>query len=458
MAVTPKTLTGAQDFVGDYWAQYNVTGGDGDNMIITGFWDDTVDSGAGNDDIYTLDGNDTVHAGSGNDYVEGAQGNDHLFGGCGIDEIHGGIGNDTIDGEDGNDYLLGEDGDDDIEGGGWNDSLEGGLGNDKLKGEDGDDYLNGDHGDDTLDGGNNNDELHGGYGKDTLIGGAGYDELHGGGDDDFLFGGSENDMLYAGEGNNTADGGSGIDTIRMDEDFDAPGSPFVELDEFAVARVDLAQNFADVETLGSHSRMHPTVLANIENIVGTDTNGTLLDTVIEDHLYGNSGANRIDGMAGDDRLEGRAGDDVLKGDGGKDILVGGAGVDQLYGGTGTNDNDTYIFGNGDTGTFVPGVYGPRNSIGPMQAPAGQVDADTIHDWEAGDKIDLSGIDANTMPGFDGDQNFSTIVTTFTAPGQLMIKSCVDGCGVFGEVNGDGVADFAIHVMGPHTLTASDFIF
>ena len=37
-------------------------------------------------------------------------------------------------------------------------------------------------------------------------------------------------------------------------------------------------------------------------------------------------------------------------------------------------------------------------------------------------------------------------------------SCVDGCAVYLSTNNDSVPDFAIHMVGQHTLSASDFIF
>ncbi len=57
-------------------------------------------------------------------------------------------------------------------------------------------------------------------------------------------------------------------------------------------------------------------------------------------LYGESGADNLNGGSGVDKLYGGSGNDQLYGNGGNDTLDGGEGDDMLYGGAG---NDTYIF-------------------------------------------------------------------------------------------------------------------
>ena len=83
----------------------------------------------------------------------------------------------------------------------------------------------------------------------------------------------------------------------------------------------------------------------------------------DDTISGNSVNNVLTGNDGDDFLFGRAGDDKLHGNTGDDVLNGGAGNDQLFGGAG---NDVFVFT--DAGV------------------------DTIKDYQAGEKIDLSGLD------------------------------------------------------------------
>jgi Ca2+-binding RTX toxin-like protein len=86
-----------------------------------------------------------------------------------------------------------------------------------------------------------------------------------------------------------------------------------------------------------------------------------------------------------DRIDGAAGNDVLDGGGGDDLLVGGLDADILVGGAGA---DTFQF----------------NSVN--ESPFGiNIKHDAISDFNPldGDKIDLSGIDADT--GLPGDQAF-----------------------------------------------------
>jgi serralysin len=80
--------------------------------------------------------------------------------------------------------------------------------------------------------------------------------------------------------------------------------------------------------------------------------------------------------------------------------------------------------------------------------------DLIQDFtrSEGDRIDLRGIDANTLLG--GVQGFSFIGTTpFSGAGQLRIS----GLWVAGDVDGDGLADFEIRVLGEASMQAGDFL-
>ena len=133
----------------------------------------------------------------------------------------------------------------------------------------------------------------------------------------------------------------------------------------------------------------------IENAIGGSA---------RDLIWGNSSANK---------LEGRGGNDVINGFGGADQLLGGAG------------NDTFEFSVVDK-------------------------LSRIVDWNAGDKIDLKKIDA-IAGGADnaftwiGDGNFTKVA------GQLHYKGGV----LEGDVNGDGVADFAITLVGSPLLGVGD---
>ncbi len=85
------------------------------------------------------------------------------YGGDGDDMLHGGLfddkGDDTLKGSYGEDKLYGGEGNDTLEGSGSDDRLFGGDGDDTLDGGDGDDTLKGSYGDDTLYGGRTFDDL-----------------------------------------------------------------------------------------------------------------------------------------------------------------------------------------------------------------------------------------------------------------------------------------------------------
>ena len=152
-----------------------------------------------------------------------------------------------------------------------------------------------------------------------------------------------------------------------------------------------------------------------------------------------SGADRLEGDDFANRLEGQGGKDTLKGGLGKDTLVGGAGADKLFGGAGA---DLFVFTSVKDSTVAAGGR------------------DTIFDFlrGAGDKIGLKGIDANTKSG--GDQAFKFIGTDafHNKAGELRYEKKSGDTHIFGDVNGDGKADFSI-VLADLSLTmkATDFI-
>lgn len=151
------------------------------------------------------------------------------------------------------------------------------------------------------------------------------------------------------------------------------------------------------------------------------------DVLIGDDLY--------DGVAGNDYLDGSEGNDALYGLGGNDTLIGGDGTDTLYGGTG---NDVFRF----------------DSVSASQPGLSR---DIIKDFVgngifAGDRIDLSRIDANTT--IKGDQAFTYIGTrAFTAAGQIRYSGGI----LQGNTDSNLAANFEIKLEGSPLLVASDII-
>jgi serralysin len=252
--------------------------------------------------------------------------------------------------------------------------------------------------------------LRGNNAANTLDGGSANDTLMGNGGNDTLFGGTGNDKLNGGTGADGMTGGSGDDYYYVDNAGDT-------VSESAGAGNDTVKSTISW-TLGAN--FEQLTLSGSGLINGT---GNSLDNIVR----GNNAANTLDGGAGTDTIFGNGGDDFLIGGAGKDTMVGGSG------------NDTFVFHNGD--------FGATSST-----------ADRITDFTSGqDKIDLSGVDANSLVG--GDQAFSFVGTnafSHTA-GELRYEHIGSNTYVEGDMNGDGVADFMVRFDGSHSFVQSDFL-
>ncbi len=229
-------------------------------------------------------------------------------------------------------------------------------------------------------------------GKDVITGGAGNDTISAGAGDDLIR------FAGTGEGFDSVDGGAGIDRIEA-------GAKGTKIGLTSVTGVELitSNGFASVSILGSSA-------ANTLDF----TNVTLV---------------------GITSINGGAGNDVISGSAAADVIIGAAGADTLQGNGGADRFD-------------------YNAITDSRTSA----RDKIIDFEIGtDKIDLVGIDASTAAS--GNQAFTFIgETAFTRQaGQLMIDvSDPAKTMVFGDINGDGIADFAIELAGGLHLSATDF--
>lgn len=215
------------------------------------------------------------------------------------------------------------------------------------------------------------------------------------------FGDAGNDAFFSEGWANVFTGGAGVDTISYRPRSDDPSLGGIALS--------LAQGIAQTGTNRQET------LIGIENAEGTESGDTLI---------GSNGANM---------LKGRAGDDGLNGLGGADVLIGGRGSDFLTGGAG---GDRFVF----------------TSAADSRADDTH---DVIGDFSRGqnDRIDLSDIDARSNQS--GNQSFRFIGgDDFSgAAGQLRFG---DGF-VFGDVNGDRRADFAIEMDGVAGMNAGDFL-
>lgn len=184
---------------------------------------------------------------------------------------------------------------------------------------------------------------------------------------------------------------------------------------------------ADPSALSSH------LWAEGHTLIGSTGSDSYVGTRFADTARGLAGNDTLSGQQGNDRLEGGAGKDVLLGGVGNDVLVGGAGADRMTGGTGA---DTFVF----------------NTVA---EPA----TDLITDFSRAqkDRIQLSAIDADTTTA--GNQAFHWIAkAAFSGDaGELRYTTTGSKTVVYGDDDGDRVADFHIDLTGKLTLAAGDFI-
>lgn len=348
--------------------------------------------------------------------IDGGGGNDVITGSVNADSIIGGAGNDTLAGDGGDDtFTVGASaGVDSFDGGaGANDRILASANNvaigiSALTGVEeisangftgvsivlttGDDVV--DFTDVTLTG---ITKINGGTGADQITGSAGADYIIGGAGDDTLLGGDGDDTfeLASGYGLDTIDGGAGSN-------------------DRIVASSGLSitwKNITGIEAVSGASL----------KILGTAVGETLDFTGIT-----LTGVSKIYAGGGNDTVIGTAGADTLEFSAGQDTLTGGLGAD--------------IF---DLDALSESVVGA---------------ADLITDFEQGvDKISLTQVDASTKKS--GDQAFTFINTgAFTnVAGQLRVTHAdASSTSIFGDVNGDGVADFQINLATYVVLNATDF--
>jgi Ca2+-binding RTX toxin-like protein len=431
-------LAGATlDFVGV--ERMDVTTGSGNDTITTGGADDRLRGGAGNDRFFLQLGGD--------DAALGEDGNDiFLFGAAmtSADSVTGGEGTDTIVLQ--GDYSAGLTLDDHVQGienlsllAGSNTSL-GQPGSNRF------DYvittsdsnfgagvqarINGSAllaGEDfTFDGSAEADAkfvVYGGRGKDDLTGGAG--------NDIFFF---APDRFAAGD---SVDGGGGYDGLFL------RGNYTIDFTEAAYAGA-----LANVENLtvsgaaderyarGGGTEFDYSITWDNDLLAAGSTFTVNGGTLGSEESLSFNGSDETDGSF---RLFGGAGNDVLTGGSGADVIFGGLRGDTLTGGAG---NDVFRYNN--------------------VAESNSTERDGIQDFNAGDLIDLSRIDANTLVAGDQAFNFVGNAAFSGTAGELRFENISLGGPVWlvqGDTNGDGVSDFEVVLVinPPDPITSSDFI-
>jgi Ca2+-binding RTX toxin-like protein len=165
----------------------------------------------------------------------------------------------------------------------------------------------------------------------------------------------------------------------------------------------------------------------------------------DNEVFGSSLDDDLSGTRNADRIKGRAGNDILRSDAASDMSMAKAAphsgpvasdADELYGGAGI---DTFVFATGDSARK-------------------HASADTIFDFDAraGEIIDLTEWDANRHQA--SDQSFTFIGRhDFTGhTGELRYTLGRSDTWIEGDTNGDGKADFTIHLDDAVKLRAGNF--
>ncbi|OYQ31714.1 hypothetical protein CHU95_21505 [Niveispirillum lacus] len=480
----------------------SITGGDGNDTLDGGAGADTLTGGEGNDTYVIDDTGDVIAETDGIDTVQTAltlftlaADLEHLqFTGT-ADATGTGNGSDnSISGGTGADTLTGLAGDDTLDGGSGTDSLVGGAGNDTYIVDNANDVILelAGEGTDTVrsrsatyslgaelealvfvgvgaftgTGNGLDNAITGGTGNDTLNGAAGADTLTGGGGADVLIGGAGNDVyiVTAGSAAITELAGEGTDIVRT------------SLTTFTLA--------AEVENL---------IYTGTAAFTGTgnDSNNILTGAAAADTLRGAAGDDSLDGAAGADRLIGGLGNDTYIVDNAGDVVVeaAGEGTDTVrtsltsYSLTADVDNLIYTGGGNFIGTgnalanaitggaaadtltggggadTLTGGTGADSFVLSNASDSPVATAMTIADFATadGDRIDLSGIDADSSTPADNAFTFIGAAAFTNVAGQLRIAAAGADLQLLGDINGDGTADFAITLTAVTTLAATDIV-
>ncbi|MDC9825127.1 peroxidase family protein [Devosia sp. ZB163] len=289
------------------------------------------------------------------------------------------------------------------------DILTGTSSDDHLIGLEGNDVIIGRGGADLLLAGAGADFVAGSAGQDTIYADAGNDTAMGGDDADLIYGGDGDDRLFGNDGNDTIDGGNGNDKA-----IGGHGN-----DRFVAQVNDGNDSYFGDDMSGGNGNDTldmAAITANITVDLGTGAQG-----------HGSATSSQ----SGSDTLWGI--ENVVTGSG-ADRIIASEAVNVMNGGAG---NDTFVF-----------------------KSVAAANGDTIVGFQAGDKIDLSNIDANTT--VSGNQAFGTTIVSsgVAAVGQLLVThetiNGVEHTVIQGNVDGDNPAEFKLNIVGNHNLTASDF--
>jgi len=370
---------------------------DGDDAIVGGWQDDTLDGGTGNDHFQNLGGYDTYRfgAGDGQDVIEATYGRVLFKPGIGQ--------NDVSFTRDGNDLIatVAASGDAvrvkdwlnswqridrfDFDNGARlnaSDVLA------KLNVSEGAEILYGSPGEDALVGTEKDSTLYGREGNDVLEGGAGQDQLYGEAGDDTLDGGADRDWLYGGEGNNSyrVAMGMGLDN--------AMGASLAVANDTAVFAPGIRPEDVSVQLGDASWSGQPGDVGYYNLVIGIGGNDAL---VVRTNNWDDLGRGALQHFRFDDGTEWTLADVIARADGGK------MGWQQRYWGDSTNlvgsqaDDDIYDY----TGQSVTVRSRGNNDNVYLEAGNDRVSAGS------GDDNVYAGAGEDLVAGEAGNDNLNT---------------------------------------------------
>lgn len=254
----------------------------------------------------------------------------------------------------------------------------------------------------------NGEAIVGGNGRDMIFAGDGADNALGGSGNDMIYGDAGNDRLFGEAGDDLLDGGLGNDTVFGGDGNDIFVAAVGDGDDVYYGDHMNGGNGNDTLDMSA-------INANITADLGTGFNGR---------------GSVVSAQSGSDTIWGI--ENIVTGSG-NDVITASAAVNVMDGGAG---NDIFRF-----------------------LSAGDAHGDTIMGFQPGDRLDLSGMDANWAAS--GNQAFTLVSGAFSgASGELLVthenRDGIDYTVVEGNASGGNTADFKLSIKGSHNLTASDF--
>jgi Ca2+-binding RTX toxin-like protein len=277
-----------------------------------------------------------------------------------------------------------------------------------------------------------------------------------------IIGTQYDDILAGNSGDNVFEGLDGADTIIGNGGSDTTSYASSTTGVIVDLREEIYSVGAPVNFSASWDGTSVDLLFGIQNAIGSANN---------DILQGNAGNNVLDGQGGDDSVSGGAGDDtfVASANDGTDVYSGGDGVDTLDMSAITSNIAANMLTNSFTTNGVTDtVYGIENiimgsgddtitangAVNVIDTGAGHdtivfttaanANGDTIVNFEAGDKIDVTGFMSGAI----------TLVTEGVAGvNQLSVDYAGTGANETTVVTG---VDFHFSIAGHHVLTGTDF--